>query len=138
MFRTICNNPDNNNCQLRLRNTWKIKACPGPQADISINYDIIKSAFILRKADLVLITLDLSEEFATSTAKVWKDYVQRNNNHANIVLIGMNCCNGSALVNINHKYLYNFAKQFNMPYFPVDHSTGEEIDNIRSYLYKQI
>ena len=52
-------------------------------------------------------------------------------------LIGMNCCNSSALVNINHKYPYNFAKQFNIPYFPVDYNTEVGIDNIRNYLCKQ-
>lgn len=52
LFRTVCNNPDNDNCQLRLRNTCKFKGSPGRQTDISINYNIMESTFILRKSSL--------------------------------------------------------------------------------------
>lgn len=133
LFLIICNNPDNQKCQLRLRNTWKITG----QAEISINYDIMESTFMLQKADLALIILDLSREFATNTAKLWINHIKRNSNHADIVLIGMNSCDDSFNVDINHYYLYSFAKKYQLPYFPVDHNTEEGILQLRDHLYQR-
>ncbi len=95
------------------------------------------AAFILKKADLAIIIFDLSKEFATGTAEVWVNYVKRNSDHADIILIGTNCCKNSLDVDENNRCLQDFAITSQLHYFPADYNMGEGINPIREHLYER-